>query len=353
MNSQQQDLVVAGRPMALRPLSAGEAPALIALHNQVFGSSVDGAWFDWKYGAGTGGGLGMGLWHDGQMIAFCGGVPRQFCLGSQLQMGTAYLQIGDVMVRPDWRAVLTRRGVFYTVSQAFYDAQIGANAAYAAGFGFPSVRHLKLAEKLGLLRGVGQMTELLWNVQWSVSKATVHTPKHTSPAVRNPWFWRLQALQADQSSFDQEASACWAAMRGSLPKALLGERSPNYLRWRFASRPHRRCVFWALKRPWSSRPLGLAVLSEPVAGQSCRWLDWVGPAQALPLAAQLVWRQVQGTGASQMSVWASAQVATLLAPHAHRQQAASPIGAPTHSLLPEHSGHAPAWWFMAGDTDFL
>jgi len=341
MNSQQQDLVVAGRPMALRPLSAGEAPALIALHNQVFGSSVDGAWFDWKYGAGTGGGLGMGLWHDGQMIAFCGGVPRQFCLGSQLQMGTAYLQIGDVMVRPDWRAVLTRRGVFYTVSQAFYDAQIGANAAYTAGFGFPSARHLKLAEKLGLLRGTGEMVELIWS-------SAAFTPSDTSL-----WRWRLQPITPGQDGFESTLSTCWARMRQSLPNALLGERTPAYVRWRFGSRPNTHCEFWALKRPWPSRPVGLLVVSQPVAGQPCRWLDWIGPAQGLALAGRMAWRRVQRAGVQQMSTWASSEVATLLGPQAHSQHTVAPIGVPTRSLLPSAGSFAIPWWFMAGDTDFL
>jgi hypothetical protein len=341
MNAQPQDIVVAGQAMRLRPLCPADAPALIGLHNQVFGSGVDRQWFNWKYGAGSGAGLGIGLWHDGQMIAFCGGVPRQFCLGDLPQTRAAFLQIGDVMVRPDWRGVLTRRGVFYTVSQAFYDTYIGANAAFAAGFGFPSARHLQLADKLGLLRGVGEMVELSWS-------SAAATPSDTSL-----WRWRLQPITPEQDGFDKTLATCWARMRQSLPRALLGERTPAYVRWRFGSRPHAQCEFWALKRPWPSRPLGLLVVSQPVAGQPCRWLDWIGPAQGLALAGRMAWRRVQGAGVQQMSTWASAEVAALLGPQAHSQQAAAPIGAPTRSLLPSPGSLAMPWWFMAGDTDFL
>ena len=113
MTAPQQGIVVAGRAMELRQVKPEDGPALVGLHQQVFGAGADLAWFDWKYGASQGAGLGMGLWHDGQMIAFCGGVPRRFQLPDQAQRDAAYVQIGDVMVRPDWRAVLTRRSVFF------------------------------------------------------------------------------------------------------------------------------------------------------------------------------------------------------------------------------------------------
>ena len=346
MTAPQQCIVVAGRAMELRQLKPEDGPALVGLHQQVFGAGADSAWFDWKYGVSQGAGLGMGLWHDGQMIAFCGGVPRRFQLPDQAQRDVAYVQIGDVMVRPDWRAVLTRRSVFFTVSKAFYDGHIGAQGAFAAGFGVPSARHLQLADKLGLLRGAGQMVELLWDA-----------PAQGAPTARPPvdglWRWRLQRIHPEQADFDSTVRACWAAMRQSLPHALLGERTPAYVRWRFGARPHTRCDFWALKRPWPSRALGLAVLSQPPAGQPCRWLDWIGPASALPLAAPLVWRAVQRTGVRQMSTWASAEVAYWLAPQAHGQRPAAPIGVPVRSVLPaSHNADLP-WWFMAGDTDFL
>jgi len=119
MTAPQQGIVVAGRAMELRQLKPEDGPALVGLHQQVFGAGADSAWFDWKYGVSQGAGLGMGLWHEGQMIAFCGGVPRRFQLPDQAQRDAAYVQIGDVMVRPDWRAVLTRRSVFLPSPKRF------------------------------------------------------------------------------------------------------------------------------------------------------------------------------------------------------------------------------------------
>lgn len=341
-----QDILVAGRAMVLRQLQEADGAALVGLHQQVFGVGADHAWFHWKYGASQGAGLGIGLWHDGHMIAFCGGVPRRFALPGHAQPDAAYVQIGDVMVRPDWRAVLTRRSVFFVVSKAFYDGHIGAQETFAAGFGFPSARHLRLADTLGLLRSAGHMVELLWD-------AAAPGGPSTRPAADGLWRWRLQRIHPAQADFDNTVRACWAAMRKSLPHALLGERSPAYMRWRFGERPHTACDFWALKRPWPGRTVGVAVVSQPSAGQACRWLDWVGPASAMPLAAPLVWRQVQRTGVRQMSSWASAEVARWLAPQAHIQQPAAPIGVPVRAVLPaSHNADLP-WWFMAGDTDFL
>jgi hypothetical protein len=90
---------------------------------------------------GHGGGEGVGAWHDGRLVAHCGGLPRNILHQGILQHD---LQIGDVMVAPEWRGILTRHGPFFHVSKKFYDSRLGRKNRFHMGFGFPNARHLRL-----------------------------------------------------------------------------------------------------------------------------------------------------------------------------------------------------------------
>ena len=136
--------------LTLRDMAPDDVTAVLALHEHVFGPGADARWFAWKYGQGLSQGRGraIGAWHDGQLVAYCGGLPRTLRLHNTNLRG---LQIGDVMVHPAWRGILSRRGPFFQVSKRFYDSQIGATDSrpFELGFGFPNERHLRLAVLLG------------------------------------------------------------------------------------------------------------------------------------------------------------------------------------------------------------
>jgi len=346
-----ETILLAGKHMALRLLTSDDAQALETLHNLVFDSGVGHDWFDWKYIEGEG--RGVALWHEHHMIAFCGVLPRDFCLPGQPLGRALFLQIGDVMVRPEWRAVLARQGAFFKVSKACYQNLIGLGAPFSAGFGFPSARHLALATKTGLGRKVGQMIELTWVSK--IPDPTASPRKYNSMmfVVTFSWLWTLQKIDIDDPNFDLTVANCWEKMKQSLPNALIGNRSPAYIKWRFNLRPNSRNIYLKLRRSWSSKPVGIAVLTWTEKGDVCRWLDWIGPKDALQLAGQMIWIYVQRAGVSKMTTWASTDVANLLAPIANHQTEIAPIGSPWESLLPATTGESLPWWFMAGDTDFL
>ena len=88
-------LEIAGTVFTLRDVGPSDCTAVLGLHRRVFGSTVDAAWFDWKYR--HGGGEAVGLWQGNELVAHCGGTPR-----TVLHHGRPArdLQIGDVMVAP-------------------------------------------------------------------------------------------------------------------------------------------------------------------------------------------------------------------------------------------------------------
>jgi hypothetical protein len=344
-----QSVQVGEFALALREVLPDDVKAVTALHTLVFGPAVDAAWFVWKYGQAPeqGRGQALGVWHGADLIAYCGGLPRALW---QHGRGRSGMQIGDVMVHPQWRGILSRRGPFFQVSKHFYDSQLGAepSSAFQLGFGFPNARHLRLAVTLGLLHDGGEMECLHWSIQHAGTTGL-------------PWPWRWQALEPSDEGFDGGVNSAWEVMRASAHDLSLGQRDAPYLRWRFAQRPSDACTpagaparyrFFGLHRRWSRNCVGVAVLD--LRGSSVHWLDWVGPLALMPLVSQACRLEAARTGAAELTAWASAAVAEQLADTGVTQrEVCAKIGIPCASDLKSQEVSGLRWWFMGGDTDFL
>ena len=211
-------LEIAGTVFTLRDVGPSDCTAVLGLHRRVFGSTVDAAWFDWKYR--HGGGEAVGLWQGNELVAHCGGTPR-----TVLHHGRPArdLQIGDVMVAPEWRGVLRRRGPFYHVSERLYSSRLGPGKNFFAAFGFPNERHLRLAVKMGLSWDGGPVEALSWS--------------GTGALPRLGWSWRAETLAVDHPEFDRRVNHAWSAMQQEADQYSMGVRDAAYLRWRFARRP--------------------------------------------------------------------------------------------------------------------
>ncbi len=349
LGQSDQVVQVGGADLHLCDVTAADMAAVLALHTQVFGPDVDAHWFGWKYGQepDEGGGQAVGAWQGDHLIAFCGGLPRSLWQGGRRLQG---LQIGDVMVHPAWRGILTRHGPFFHVSDGFYTSRLGAvgTRPFQLGFGFPSDRHLRLAVLLGLLQDDGEMQALHWPLARSGLKAL-------------PWHWHWQALESSNAQFDQAGNQAWAAMLAQAGGLMLGQRDAAYLRWRFVARPDSvtaspasapRYRFFGLRRRWSATWAGVAVLD--LRGEQAHWLDWVGPLTLMPLASTACRLEAARAGATGLTAWASAAVAEQLEPTGVVERTVcAGVGVPVRSAPPPSGLPGSRWWLMGGDTDFL
>ena len=346
-----EPLLIGGHSMTLRDVTQADMLEVVSLHQRVFGSSVDAHWFAWKYGGGPGEGQGQGVgaWHEGHLVAFCGGLPRKLWRQNESLRG---MQIGDVMVHPSWRGILTRRGPFFHVSKRFYDSRIGAKPGkpFQLGFGFPSQRHLRLAIMTGLLHDAGVIESLHWPT-WDA----------TGPDL--PWSWLWRPLMPANKRFDRVISDAWRSMLATArsKRLTLGQRDAAYLRWRYVDRPDEtapgtdkifRYRFFELRRPWSFTPVGVAVLD--LRSPSAQWLDWIGPVEFMLAASQACRIEAARAGATELTAWASAAVIDRLAQSGYeRRMVCAGLGVPVASdLLPEEVPRL-QYWLMGGDTDFL
>jgi hypothetical protein len=327
-----KEIDIAGKRVHVRDLRLADRAQLLALHVRVFGPGADEDWYRWKYLQGMG--LGTGAWEGGELIAHCGGVPRMMWHQDRMQTG---IQLGDVMVAPEWRGVVTRRGPFFQACNGFYSVHVGAQGGHSIGFGFPNDRAMRLPAALKLAWDVGPVHALAWRLD---------DPRPLG------WAWRWTELEPSHADFDRLVETVWHRMRAGGAGLTFGDRGPRYVRWRYLDRPGRSSRFFCLRRAWSTAPVGVAVLD--LSGEQALWLDWIGEPAAFSHASRACVAQASATGASRLVAWATPAVAKFLGEDARFEQSLiARLGIPATSALSSDEAAQARWWFMGGDTDFL
>ncbi|MDH5552977.1 MAG: GNAT family N-acetyltransferase, partial [Nitrosomonas sp.] len=115
--------------------TAHDQEAFLSLFESAFGHAIPTSLWTWKYGHQTN--YGVFAYIDNKIIAYYGGLPRQFSLNNKT---LSAVQICDVMVAPNMRGILTRKGPFMLTAETFLSTQIGSNKPYQFAFGFPTER---------------------------------------------------------------------------------------------------------------------------------------------------------------------------------------------------------------------
>ncbi len=337
----EQTVRVGEHTLTVRDVQPADRSSVLALHERVFGSGATSAWFEWKYGsdADQGRSEGVGVWHEAALIAHCAGIPRRLWRAG---LPTKGLQIGDVMVDPGWRGILTRRGPFFHASQRLYATRLGelGQRPFQLGFGFPNERHMRLAVKSQLAYHGGHLHDLRWSTSDRPGRAALH------------WSWRWEAMGHDDASTLDEIDRAWLAMRREGVAMTMGERDHRYVKWRYLDRPDQQYQLFRLRRVWPSRTAGIAVLR--LQQPQSQWLDWIGPSKWLNAACRASQAQAAQFGAQELAAWASPLVVNALRDSGWRHNSVTAcLGIPASSDVIEADVHQLNWWLMGGDTDFL
>ncbi len=316
----------------LRTVEPEDAPDVVALFTRVFGAPPPEGWYAWKYGAEGLQGRAVGLWDEnGRLFAHYGGTPRHLLWHGK---PVAAVQIGDVMVAPEARGLLSRRGPFFQVCSAFFGQWVGGGKPFALAFGFPNVRHLRLGVKLGLYHDLGAIT----TAQWGAGKN------------RLPFGWRAVEIDVRTPEFDRIIERAWRQQAEEGKDRILGGRDPDYVRRRYALRPGVTHHYIACRR-WGTGSTAVAIVRQE--GETLRWLDFIGPSKRLSATAGAVRLFADKLGATVVETWASSASALDL----HRAGAAIGPEAARFALARASLCQADVLtrdgWWLAGDTDFL
>ncbi|GAB6041080.1 GNAT family N-acetyltransferase [Endothiovibrio diazotrophicus] len=312
-------------------IGEADAPAVRELFREVFGSEMSADFWRWKYRGGLAGAAATGVWADGRLVAHYGGMGREVLLRGE---PARVVQIGDVMVSPEQRGILTRKGPFFLSTATFLEEYIGYGNPYLLGFGFPSRRHLVLARRLGLYAEVGKVIAVRWPAL------------HARPRLGS----RVRALDPHGAGFERCVAGLWAAMRRDLSEAIVGVRDAAQLRYRYVSHPDHDYTLWLVSGRLTGRPLGIVVLRR--VGESMELLDLVAPLARMPLLVFHARRLAAEAGAQDLFCWITAPFAERLGPGGTQEEIDVYVPANVWSAGPPPEVAEGRWWLTSGDTDF-
>lgn len=308
----------------LRHVRQTDFDHIAGLFVEVFGEPLSRELWHWKYGDGRGNAV-IAAKH-GELVAHYGGIYREIRLRGTVNWA---FQICDVMVHPKERGVMTRQGPFLLT------AATSAEIYGPLGFGFPNLRAMQVAEKMGLYSEVGRMVSLRWR------------PSAPGYRVRT----RARALKQDDEADHKRVNALWQAMAHDLRDDVVGVRDWQYIEGRYCRHPHHHYEILMITERFTGRAIGIAVLRRFV--DYCELLDLVLPFANLSRVIDQVRRIIGVWGLPTLYGWVAENQAHRFA-KCEAEIGELNVSIPTSSWT--HDSRADLfkdrWWLMSGDTDF-
>ena len=305
-----------------------DTPSALALFRKVFGYDMTPALWHWKYGEGRG--CGTMARRGDVLVAHYGGIARRIMF-----FGTPEVtfQISDVMVDSEDRAVLTKTGAFFLTAAAFPEV---CRASPLAGFGFPNLRHMRVAERTGLYSEVGRMVEIRW------------TPSADQPQLGS----RVRLLPTCLGPGERNLiDGLWKAMSYDLKDAIVGVRDAQYIQHRYLDHPHHRYDILVVTNRWTRAACGVIVLRRHE--DKCEIVDMIGPLKNVAKLVDQARRMTSRWGMAEVYGWVTHQHALLFSRTGAKVYPLDIyIPASIRVTGPPIESIKDKWWLMSGDTDF-
>ena len=307
---------------------------VLPLFERSFEVPFSAAVWEWKYGNGRG--RAVSARQEGELIAHYGGAPRDILFFGNCARA---IQICDVMVMPEHRSFVSRDTLFFKTAATFLEQQIGNCAEHLLGFGFPNIRVLRMACRLGLYDVTDSFIE-------------IHYPR-TVRAADEPGL-QVQPFALDAESARDAVASCWKQMAEDLRGGIVGVRDLDYLRYRYCSHPQwaeggYECV--ALTGEGSPAPVAIVVLKR--LGQERLLMDIIGAVADYPAALEAVRGTLAAGNIGLHCRITRAHAPAVTLPGSDWRDLEIEIPCNIWTRGPDAASLAGAWWLTAGDMDFL
>ncbi|MCK5355878.1 MAG: GNAT family N-acetyltransferase [Methyloprofundus sp.] len=304
---------------------------LQTLFKESFNQPLSADFWQWKYASEQA--AELCIWEDSALAGHYGGIPRDILYFSAAQKA---IQIGDVMVHPLQRGILTRSGAFFRMAATFLERYIGYGKPFLLGFGFPNERAMKVAEHLGLYTEIGNMTEISWPVSSS-------RPRLVSC---------LRVINKHNCHhFSGTVDLLWQAMTQDLQQSIVGVRDYAYLHHRYLQHPNQSYQIFVVKHRISHKPYGVVILD--IKEQRCDIIDIISPLKNIPTLIVHAKRFAALNHCEQLFCQITDNFSACFQDE-HSFTAAMDIRIPcnTWTAGPQPESLKNQWWLMAGDMDF-
>jgi hypothetical protein len=304
------------------------------LFERSFEVPFSAAVWEWKYGNGRG--RAVSARQEGELIAHYGGAPRDILFFGNCARA---IQICDVMVMPEHRSFVSRDTLFFKTAATFLEQQIGNCAEHLLGFGFPNIRVLRMACRLGLYDVTDSFIE-------------IHYPR--TVAETDSSGLHVAPFALDVASAVDPVAACWTRMAADLRGSIVGLRDLDYLRYRYCSHPQwaeggYECV--AVTGEGSPAPVAIVVLKR--LGQERLLMDIIGAVADYPAALEAVRGTLAAGNIGMHCRITRAHAPAVTLPGSDWRDLEIEIPCNIWTRGPDAASLAGAWWLTAGDMDFL
>jgi hypothetical protein len=313
--------------MDIRLYKEGDEIGIMKLFHEVFGREMTLEEWRWKYTGRRNEKVysAVAVHERDGIVAHYGGMPHRMIYQGREVYGLA---IGDVMVHARHRGFKLFKDVASLVpDEAVRDGII-------LGYGFPNERALRLPEKLGLYEKIEDVCES--------NKGT----RFWNNASR--YVYKLSPLNYDDRRIDD----LWEEVKSS--KVLSVVRDADYLRWRYQRHPLFSYELWGLRKRWSSRLRGLAVLRREHEKERVLIVDFVSPATEMAALFQKIENVVYTAGGKRLTLWHPEYLkGKMIRMGFSVGSAGTSIPRTTHEQTLRKNEIAGRFFYTMGDTDFL
>ncbi len=302
-----------------------------SLFKRTFNNAMSVDLWQWKYSSEDAKELCI---RDNRMlIGHYGGMPRNILLFGKPQKA---IQIGDVIVSPDKRGALRKKGPFFLLAATFIEQYIGYGKPFLLAFGFPNLRAMKVAEYLGLYQSVGKMTRLSW----------------PSLTTRPSFITTLRSIRYDSlQNFQTVIESLWSEMAFDLKSHIVGIRDYNYIQKRYAEHPEHRYQFLLIRNRFLNQYYGFVVVK--INSQSCEIMDLITSCKNIPLLIFYVRRYAARSGYKNVVCHITENFSSYFVTQDMKSEDPD-IYIANNRWTPGPSAEeiTSHWWLMNGDTDY-
>ena len=313
-------------------LPASRSAEMLPLFREVFGHDLGEKMKVWKYGEDRS--RAFGVWNrEGKLVGHYGGFFRSLAMfGKPAQA----FQIGDVMVHPSERAVMTLRGAFFLAASGFFDHYVGKDKPRCLAFGFPNQRAIKIGQRLGVYAAVEK----------------IHLRHWPAEGAGLPFWYVIEPL-FERADWQRVVDDLWRQHGESATDFVLVRRDAAYVDFRYRERPDGGYGVHLVRNRFTGRPKAVVVVKQRDAGLD--WMDYLGPRAAIPVATEAVRKLAMASGVPQVNAWLTSCMLKDFAGgggavHDTDVEIAQSDWNQSRGLAEKTCGH---WWLMYGDTDFL
>ena len=316
-------------PAVWRSEDAGstDESVLLKLFSQAFGFELSPVLWRWKYRFTPN--PGKVVYRGERAVGFIGGMPRKVAVFGKDENA---VQVGDVMVAPDVRGVLSRHGAFYRAMHPFLVDRVGAGKEYPYAFGFPTERSMRLGVKHGLYTEVDKIVQGRW-------------------AAETGRTWRLSARALSDDDLPL-VDGLWEKMKQDGDDVAICCRDSSWIQHRYLDKPEGHYQLMMVCERLTRKAVGLVVLKDhgddgveliDIVAPKSSFSDVIGVARVMTGRLGREW--LFGWFTPSAMIWCEGTEPVI------EETAVVVPGSAVNNV--EHALHLKGcWWLMGGDTDF-